>query len=831
MSQVFNITVEQPNIVVDTTANVVTVFSTTTNVELNSNIAIYEKSVPGATGAQGATGPQGPEGPQGPVGATGIQGPVGETGLGFKIARVYESVAALLADTEPTGILVGEFALIENGNVEDPENSRLYIWTGASYDYVTDLSGAAGITGAQGSTGATGPQGETGLTGATGPQGEVGSTGATGVGYRLTSASTNIIELGNKTFTVSLDAADSMYQAGNFVVAAAGFNNFVFGQIISYTGNTLVMNVTSVTGSGTFSGWSFFLQGAPGRQGSTGATGPQGIQGEMGATGPQGDQGIQGEIGATGIQGIQGETGATGPQGIQGSTGLSGGFLTSSSELNLVTGSQTFFVEPPVGHGLQVTDWIRLVGPAGGPNYLEGQITAVDAGQITFNVTEFGGTGFGTAWNVRPIGYQGATGPQGIQGDVGATGSTGPQGPQGATGQTGATGAGATGAQGIQGETGATGPIGLTGATGASGPKGIDGTLGATGATGPTGPAGATGAGATGAQGATGATGAAGATGPAGATGSSIEFKGAWSGATTYKIGDIVNYIGTPYISKVNNNLNVAPQGAPNSLANWLIVEGFFGPAGATGAQGATGIQGATGAGFNNLTSTSSVEIGTGNKTFTVNTDASASGFQVGSPVTAQAIGSPGNSFGIGGIIVAYSGTSLTVSVISVVGSGTYSNWNFVLVGRNGATGPTGATGPQGPAGATGPNADQSVNTTSNVTFASVNLGGVVNTSKLVGPVSGTTQIELDTWNVTQFQSAKYFVQTFDEDKVQVEEIVLVYANGSINISRYGQIVTGGTAGTFSADVVSSSARLLFTPPGAESMTIRIYKTLMAVSA
>jgi hypothetical protein len=753
MSQVFNITVEKPNIVVDTTANVVTVFSTTTNVELNSSIAIYEKSVPGATGAQGATGPQGPEGPEGSVGATGSTGPQGETGLGFKISRVYESVAALLADTEPTGILVGEFALIENGNVEDPENSRLYIWTGTVYEFVTDLSGAAGITGAQGATGATGPQGEIGSTGATGPQGPEGATGP---------------------------------------------------------------------------------QGATGPTGPTGATGPQGATGIQGDVGATGAQGIQGDVGATGIQGPQGEQGSTGPQGVQGSTGLSGGFLTSSSELNLATGSQTFFVEPPTGNGLQVTDWIRLVGPAGGPNYLEGQITAVDAGQITFNVTEFGGTGVGTVWNVRPIGYQGATGPQGIQGDVGSTGATGPQG---ATGLTGATGAGATGAQGIQGETGATGPNGLTGATGASGPKGIDGSIGSTGSTGPTGPAGATGAGATGAQGATGATGAAGATGPAGATG----------------------------------------------------------------------------LGYDNLTSTSTIEIGSGNKTFTVNKSSTETAFQVGTVVSARAINSPGGSFGLGGFIIAFTGNSLTISVVRVAGSGSYDDWAFTVAGLSGATGPqgatgatgsagatgnsiefkgawgnvttynigdivsyngepysskvnnnfnvapqgdpnslanwlivqgffgpagaTGATGPagatgiQGPAGATGPNADQSVNTTSNVAFASINLGGVVNTSKLVGPVSGTTQIELDTWNVTQFQSAKYFVQTFDEDKVQVEEIVLVYANGSINISRYGQIVTGGTAGTFSADVVSSSARLLFTPPGAESMTIRIYKTLMAVSA
>jgi hypothetical protein len=103
----------------------------------------------------------------------------------------------------------------------------------------------------------------------------------------------------------------------------------------------------------------------------------------------------------------------------------------------------------------------------------------------------------------------------------------------------------------------------------------------------------------------------------------------------------------------------------------------------------------------------------------------------------------------------------------------------------------------------------------------------------LITGITGSSQVELDTWDITQYQSAKYFVQTSDQGKIQIEEIVLVYAGGNILISKYGQIVSAGTAGTFSADVVSSNSRLLFTPPsgGAEAMSIRIYKTLMAVSA
>jgi hypothetical protein len=53
------------------------------------------------------------------------------------------------------------------------------------------------------------------------------------------------------------------------------------GTITSYDSLTgaLVANVTTITGSGSFSSWSVSLSGAPGPAGATGATGPQGATG------------------------------------------------------------------------------------------------------------------------------------------------------------------------------------------------------------------------------------------------------------------------------------------------------------------------------------------------------------------------------------------------------------------------------------------------------------------------------------------------------------------------------------------------------------------------
>lgn len=105
-------------------------------------------------------GPQGPEGPQGPPGKQGIQGQQGIQGEAFAISKVYKSVSEMNADFENAEVKEGQFVLINTGNVEDEDNAKLFVKGGTSYNYLTDLSGAAGITGPQGPEGPQGPPGE-----------------------------------------------------------------------------------------------------------------------------------------------------------------------------------------------------------------------------------------------------------------------------------------------------------------------------------------------------------------------------------------------------------------------------------------------------------------------------------------------------------------------------------------------------------------------------------------------------------------------------------------------------------------------------------------------
>ena len=130
-----------------------------------------DKGDTGAKGATGATGPQGETGPTGPKGATGATGPQGAKGDAFSIAKTYASISAMNAGYASDGVKIGQFVMIDTGNVEDADNAKLYVKGATAYTFITDLSGAKGMTG---------PQGPRGATGATGPQGLKGNTGATG---------------------------------------------------------------------------------------------------------------------------------------------------------------------------------------------------------------------------------------------------------------------------------------------------------------------------------------------------------------------------------------------------------------------------------------------------------------------------------------------------------------------------------------------------------------------------------------------------------------------------------------------------------------------------
>jgi len=90
------------------------------------------------------------------------------------------------------------------------------------------------------------------------------------------------------------------------------------------------------------------------------------------------------------------------------------------------------------------------------------------------------------------------------------------------------------------------------------------------------------------------------------------------------------------------------------------------------------------GIGYANLSSTTSNSIGTGLKTFTTNLDAMNTAFGIG---TRTRVTYPVDTTKfMEGVITAFTGTSLTLNVDTVGGSGTYASWNFSVAGSSGVT-------------------------------------------------------------------------------------------------------------------------------------------------
>lgn len=76
-----------------------------------------------------------------------------------------------------------------------------------------------------------------------------------------TSSTSNTIGIGSKTFTV---ASGKSFQPGMYLVVAdtaAPSTNSMSGQVTSYTGTSLVLNVLSISGSGTKTSWTISLTG------------------------------------------------------------------------------------------------------------------------------------------------------------------------------------------------------------------------------------------------------------------------------------------------------------------------------------------------------------------------------------------------------------------------------------------------------------------------------------------------------------------------------------------------------------------------------------------
>lgn len=297
---------------------------------------------------------------------------INAVGDAFTIVKTYPSIQAMEDDYNNPEVKTGQFVMIDTGDVENEEDSRLYLKGDTEWKFISDLSGAQGIqglsayqvavqhgfegteaewlislkgekgetgpkgdkgdTGEKGATGERGPQGlqgERGLQGVQGEQGEPGIQGPIGPkgekgdqGERGPQGPQGQIgPQGPKGDTGSglnikgeLDSESQLPQEG-----VSGDAWLISGNLYVYVGengnvesNPKWSNVGSI-------------------QGPAGPTGPKGEQGEPGP---------KGEPGANGAPGVQGPKGDPGEKGEKGDPG-SDASVTKQNVESVLTGDIT----------------------------------------------------------------------------------------------------------------------------------------------------------------------------------------------------------------------------------------------------------------------------------------------------------------------------------------------------------------------------------------------------------------------------------------------------------------------------------------------------------
>ena len=127
---------------------------------------------------------------------------INAVGDAFVIVKTYPSIQAMQDDYNNPEVTIGQFVMIDTGDVENEEDSRLYLKGNTEWKFISDLSGAQGIQGLsayqvavqhgfegtedkwlislKGEKGETGPKGDKGDTGPKGDKGDTGEKGEKG---------------------------------------------------------------------------------------------------------------------------------------------------------------------------------------------------------------------------------------------------------------------------------------------------------------------------------------------------------------------------------------------------------------------------------------------------------------------------------------------------------------------------------------------------------------------------------------------------------------------------------------------------------------------------
>lgn len=300
---------------------------------------------------------------------------INAVGDAFTIVKTYPSIQAMEDDYNNPEVKTGQFVMIDTGDVENEEDSRLYLKGDTEWKFISDLSGAQGIQGLsayqvavqhgfegteaewlislKGEKGETGPKGdkgdtgEKGATGERGPQGLQGERGLQGVqGEQGEPGIQGPIgpkgEKGDQGEQGPQGPKGETGPQGPKGDTGSGLN--IKGELDSEAG----LPQEGVSGDAwLISGNLYVYVGENGNVVSNpkwsnvgSIQGPAGPQGPVGPKGEQGEPGPKGEPGANGAPGEQGPKGDPGEKGEKGDPG-SDASVTKQNVEAVLTGDIT----------------------------------------------------------------------------------------------------------------------------------------------------------------------------------------------------------------------------------------------------------------------------------------------------------------------------------------------------------------------------------------------------------------------------------------------------------------------------------------------------------
>lgn len=288
---------------------------------------------------------------------------INAVGDAFTIVKTYPSIQAMEDDYNNPEVKTGQFVMIDTGDVENEEDSRLYLKGDTEWKFISDLSGAQGIQGLsayqvavqhgfegteaewlislKGEKGETGPKGDKGDTGEKGERGPQGPKGETGTGLNLKG---------------ELDSETELPQEG-----VSGDAWLISGNLYVYVGEN--GNVESNPK------WSNV-------GGIQGPAGPQGPKGEQGEPGPKGEPGANGAPGVQGPKGDPGEKGEKGDPGSDASVTKQNVEAVLTGNITTHTHNDWYIAKGSIAEYTPITDY----SPAT-KKYVDDTVAAVDVSE------------------------------------------------------------------------------------------------------------------------------------------------------------------------------------------------------------------------------------------------------------------------------------------------------------------------------------------------------------------------------------------------------------------------------------------------------------------